>query len=125
MVAAYPHLLALTGVSRLCCECIDSTVYGIRLEKVGGDSYYNTNTHILLQKCQSNPHVSLQSETTVIRRCNGLATGRVKGDRDEREEGTNRDRSDGDWQMGKMDWIDRFMDEETGRRADAYRLAKR
>lgn len=43
----------------------------------------------------------------------------MKGDREEREEGTNQDRNDGDWQMGKMDWIDRSTDEKTGRRADA------
>ncbi|CAK6961046.1 Hypothetical predicted protein, partial [Scomber scombrus] len=65
------------------------------------------------------------SETTVIRRCNGLATDRVKGDRKEKEEGTNQDRNDGDWQMGKMDWIDRSTDEKTGRRADAYRCGER
>lgn len=45
---------------------------------------------------------------------------RVKGDRKEREVGTNPDRNDGDWQMGKMDWIDCSTDEKTGRRADAY-----
>lgn len=36
-----------------------------------------------------------------------------------REEGTDRDQNDGDWQMGKMDWIDRSTDEKTGLRADA------
>lgn len=82
-------------------------------------------TYKWLQKCQSAPHFSLQSETTVIRRCNGLATGRVKGDRKEREEQTNQDRNDGDWQLGKMDWIDRSTDEETRRRADAYRRSER
>lgn len=49
----------------------------------------------------------------------------MKGDREEREEGTNQDRNDGDWQMGKMDWIDRSTDEKTGRRADAYRCGER
>lgn len=38
-----------------------------------------------------------------------------------REEGTDRDQNDGDWQMGKMDWIDRSTDEKTGLRADADR----
>lgn len=37
---------------------------------------------------------------------------RVKVDRKEREVETNQDRNDGDWQMGKMDWIDRGQDEE-------------
>lgn len=38
-----------------------------------------------------------------------------------REEGTDRDQNDGDWQMGKMDWIDRSTDEKTGPRADGDR----
>lgn len=42
-----------------------------------------------------------------------------------REEGTDRDQNDGDWQMGKMDWIDRSTDEKTGPRADADRRAER
>lgn len=49
----------------------------------------------------------------------------MTGDREVREEGTNQDRNDGDWQMGKMDWIDRSTDEETGLRADAYRRGER
>lgn len=49
----------------------------------------------------------------------------VKGDRKEREEGTNQDQNDGDWQMGKMDWIDHSTDEKTGWRADAYRRRER
>lgn len=42
-----------------------------------------------------------------------------------REEGTNQDRNDGDWQMGKMNWIDCSTDERTGRGADAYRRRER
>lgn len=38
-----------------------------------------------------------------------------------REEGTDRDQNDGDWQMGKMDWIDRSTDEKTRLRANAER----
>lgn len=50
---------------------------------------------------------------------------RVKGDGEEREEGTNLNRNDGDWQLGKMDWIDHSTDEKTRRGADAYHHSER
>lgn len=50
---------------------------------------------------------------------------RVKGHTEVREEGTNQDRNDGDWQMDKMDWIDRSTDERTGLKAGANRHGDR
>ena len=49
----------------------------------------------------------------------------MKGDREEGEEGTNHNGSDGDWQLSKMDWIDLSTDEKTGRRVDADPRAER
>lgn len=42
-----------------------------------------------------------------------------------REEGTEPDQNDGDWQMGKMDWIERSTDEKTGPGARADRRGER
>lgn len=49
----------------------------------------------------------------------------MKGDGGKREEETNPDGNDGDWQMCKMDLIDRSTDGKAGRAADAYRGGER